>query len=95
MSADLINQLIDSLVEQVLARLGPRLIEWLDARRIEKKEDPLLTVREIAKKLRLGETTVRQLVDTGALIKAPGLLEIRVRESVVDNYGTSNPTKRK
>jgi len=93
MSAELLDQLTDSLADQVIAKLGPKLIAFLDERRVEKKDDPLLTVAEIAKKLHLGETTVRQLVATGALKKAKDLREIRVRESVVDAYGT-NPTKK-
>lgn len=95
MSAEFLNRLIDSLVEQILAKLGPRLIEWLDERRSKPEADPLLSTPEVAKRLGLSETTVRHLVACGELKKAPGITEIRIRQSVVDAYGTSNPTNKR
>lgn len=88
-SADLIEQLTDSLADQVIAKLGPKPIAYLDEQRLKPEENPLLTVREAGQRLGLGETKVRELVELGALHRAPGLLEIRIRQSVVDAYGTA------
>jgi len=88
MSVELLEKLTDELAAAVVAKAGPKLLAYLDARRAEKQPDPLLTVREIAQRLSLGETTVRQLVELGELQRAKGMTDIRVRQSVVDAYGT-------
>lgn len=87
MNAELFEKLTDDLAAEVIAKAGPKLLEYLDARRTEKQSDPLLTVREVAQRLRLGETTVRQLVELKELTRAKGISEIRIRQSVVDAYG--------
>lgn len=88
MNSELFDKLTDELAGAVVAKVGPKLLEYLDARRVEKQLDPLLTVRESAKRLRLSEMTVRRLVEGGHLSRAKGVSEIRIRQSEVDAYGT-------
>ena len=93
MSTALIEQLIDSLVEQILAKLGPRLLAWLEEHRTAKQPDPLLTAKEAGERLGLSDNKVRELIACGHLIKAPGLIEVRIRQSVVDAFGTKPKSK--
>ncbi len=76
------DQLLDALAEC----LGERILTVLEKRR-PKTDDPLLTVKEIAARLRIGETSVRQIINSGALKRAKGISDMRVRESVVNAYG--------
>lgn len=88
MNAEALNSFTDALAEEVVAKAGPKLLAYLDARRLEKQPDPLLTVSQTAARLKLGQTTVYQIVESGDLKRAPGIAEIRIRQSVVDAYGT-------
>lgn len=86
MSAD-IDQFTEALADQVIQKLGPKLIEYLEARRVQPEDDPLLTVKEISAELRVCTTKVRELVHAGLLERAKGLSDIRVRKSVLRAYG--------
>lgn len=89
MNPDAISKFTDALADDVLAKLGPKLVAYLDERRTEKLPDPLLSVAEIATRLRLSRPTVYSLFEQGLIKRAKGLKEIRARQSEVDAYATS------
>lgn len=71
--------------EALFAQLGPKFMEFVQ-KHAGTGSDPLLTCEQAGKRLGLSRTTVRQLVTTGKLRRAPGLVDIRIRQSVVDQY---------
>jgi excisionase family DNA binding protein len=94
MNAELFDKLTDELAEQTVKKIGPKLLEWLD-QQSRQQDDPILTAAKAAERLGLSDTKVRQLVQAGFLKSMPGLIEIRIRQSVVDSYGKENPSPRK
>lgn len=88
MSADLLDKLTDELAEQVVAKIGPKLIAYLDERRT-KQDDPLFTIKQAAAHLGKSPNTIRRLVECGEIVPARGIAEINIRRSVLDKYGTS------
>lgn len=90
---ELLNQLTDALAEEVAAKVGPKLVGYVDDLRVVTNRNQLLTVSEVAKYLRVSKRTVHHLVKIGALQRAPGIGQIRIKQSVVDAYG--EPKKQK
>lgn len=93
MTTELLDKLTDEIAEQVIAKAGPKLLAYLDERRITPAEDPLLTVKESAKRLGVSTGTVRKIVALGELKRARGITDIMIRQSVVDAYGKDDPKK--
>jgi hypothetical protein len=91
MTGEVYSHFTEALADDVIAKLGPKIIAYLEARRVEPEKDPLLTVKEISAELGICGSKVRQLVRMGLIKKAPGISEIMCRKSVVDAYGKENP----
>lgn len=83
MSADLIDQFAD----KVAAVLGPKLLAFFKQNGTGIAPDKLLSIPKAAKQLGISETKLRELVDVGAIMRAPGITEIRIRQSELDSYG--------
>lgn len=79
---------LKALVEEFAQGVAKRSLEIIAEQKFVREKDPLLTTREIGEQLKVSETKARELVNGGFLRRAPGLIEIRVRQSVVDAYGT-------
>lgn len=88
MTAELLDKLTDELAESTVAKIGPKLLTLLRSNAVASQPDPLLTTKEVAARLGVSESKVRELVAGGYLQRAKGMSEIRVRQSVVDAYGT-------
>lgn len=77
---------LDLLADEIAARSAPKiaakLLEVLPA-----QANPLFTVKQAAAHTGLSQTTIRDLVKAGALKKAAGLKDTRIRRSVLDAYG--------
>lgn len=86
MCQPIVIQLNEEATKAVLEQALPKLMSLL---RQQRKSNPALSVKEAAEQLNLSDDTVRRMVDRGALIKVPGLTEIRIRQSVVDALGTA------
>lgn len=78
---------IQLLAADLVREAGPLLVEWLKDNGVAAPNE-LLTVPQIAKELRLSPATVRNLINAGALHRAPDLREMRVKRSEVNAYGT-------
>ena len=76
----------EEMAELVVQKAGPKLLAWLDRQRTV-KNDPLMTVAEVATELKLSKNKVYELVSSERLKRAPGLEDIRIRKSVVDAFG--------
>lgn len=85
--SDALDTLTSAIADEVVAKAGPKLVAYINAHRIAKDPDPLLTVNEAAKRIGLSSSAVRRLVQSGELRRAPGISEIFIKESVVDAYG--------
>lgn len=85
----------DQLAAEVVERVAPALLAKLDERALAARPDPLLTVQQASKHLGLSRENIRHLIELGHITKAPGLLEAKIRQSVLDAYGTANPRKSK
>lgn len=72
--------------DEAFEQFGARLLEMM-AKHVPAVSDPLLTCAQAGKRLGMSHSTVRQLVNIGKLKRAPGLIDIRIRQSVVDAYG--------
>lgn len=88
------EQFADQLAAEVVARVTPALLEKLDERALAARPDPLLTVPKSAKYLGISNREMYALVNGGHILKAPGLLETKIRRSVLDAYGTANPKRK-
>lgn len=81
---------LEQLSEEFVALVAPRLVDVLVAAMAARpmvQTDPLLTVTECAKRIGVGRDKIYELVKAGALLKAPGIREIRIRQSILDAYG--------
>lgn len=81
-------------VEPLAQAVAARALEIIAEHKFNPPPDPLLNTRQIAERLDVSETKVRELVAGGWLRKAPGMIEIRVRQSEVDAYGKPDTTGR-
>lgn len=75
------------LIEELAQAVAKRSLEIIAEQKFNPPADPLLTTRQIAERLDVSETKVRELVAGGYLPKCKGMVEIRVRQSVVDAFG--------
>lgn len=82
---------LPQLIEDIAHAAAKRTMEIIAEHKFNPPPDPLLNTRQIAERLDLSETKVRELVAGGYLKKAPGMTEIRVRQSVVDAFGKEKP----
>lgn len=73
------DTLLDALADRIAARLSVH---------VPTEGDPLLTAKEAAKRLRMSPGKFRRLVNANVIKRAKGFEEIRVRQSVVDAYGS-------
>lgn len=81
---------LDQLSTEIAALAAPKLADLVLAELREKlklHDDPLLTVAQAAKHMGLHRDTVYRLLKAKVLKKAPGLTDIRIRQSVLDAYG--------
>lgn len=76
------------IAEQVIEAASPALLERIIAQAANFAPNPLLNVEQAAKRLALSPSTIRTLVHSGAIHRAPDIAEIRIRQSEVDAYGT-------
>jgi hypothetical protein len=93
MSAAL-DQLADELAAKVVEIAAPALLAKLDERASAARPDPLLTVAQSSKHSGLTVKNIRLLIEQGYIAKAPGLLETKIRQSVLDAYGKPEAKKK-
>jgi hypothetical protein len=79
MNAEILQSFVQELAAAVAKEVKGQLSIPLD--------DPLLTCKQAGDRVGLSDTTIRHLVNIGAIKKAPDLAEIRIRQSVLDAYG--------
>lgn len=89
MSTELLDKLTDELAAQVVAKVGPKLIAYLNDNRPSREPDQLFTIKEAADHLGVSPSTIRRLVEADEIHRAPGIAEINIRRSELDKYGTS------
>lgn len=77
---DALDTFLDALADRLAARMSA-VVPTKDS------GDPLLTAKEGATRLRMSPGKFRRLVNAGLIKRAKGFDEIRVRQSVIDDYG--------
>lgn len=82
-----LERLLANLIEGTASAVAARAMEIIAEHHFVQQDDPLLTAKEAGQRIGFSDTKIRQLVELGHLKKAPGLIEIRIRQSVVDAYG--------
>ena len=85
---DTLEALVDGLARELAVKGAANIVAEVAKQGAAKADDPLLSVVQAASRLGLSETTVRTLTKAGILKRARGLRDIRIRQSVVDRYGT-------
>lgn len=73
------------LAKELLAEFGPQLIAMVKER-LPDPANELLSVPQIAKELRVGQSTVRALIKSGTLRRVPDLIEMRVSRRELERY---------
>ena len=93
------SEALDAFTAAVGDAIGQRahatFVSELRRTLISPPPDPLLTVSEIAARIGLSKPIVYRLIEQGYMKAAEGLDVKRVRQSIVDAYGTANPVKTK
>lgn len=83
---------LEGIADALVAIAAPKMIEKIEAH-FEVRADPLMTVKEGAVHLGISEQKLRDLIHGGFIKRAPGIAEIRVRQSVLDAYGKPEKAK--
>lgn len=81
---------LDQLSDEIAALTAPKLAVLVMAELGEKlrlHDDPLLTVPAAAARIGVHKDTLYKLVRARVIKKAPGMTDIRIRQSVLDAYG--------
>lgn len=87
-----VDSAISVLPDAFVAIAGPKLLKFFEDH-YRSKDDPLLTCKEAGDLVGLSDTTIRHLVSIGRIHRAPDLAEIRIKRSVLDQYGKPERTK--
>lgn len=78
---------LDAILDAFAKKLAPLVAAEL-AQVPGTNPNELMTVSQIARELHLGLSKVRMLINSGTLLRAPDIEEMRVKRSEVEAYGT-------
>ncbi len=85
------SELLEQLIEECAQAAAKRAMVIIAEQKFMPPPDPLLTAAQVGRRIGLSHSKVRDLARGGMIHCAPGLKDIRIRQSVADAYGKGQP----
>jgi excisionase family DNA binding protein len=94
MTNDPFDEFTSAIAAAIAEKAAPALLAKLEERAAAVRADPLMTVAEGAVYLGVSKPILYRLIEQGYITAAKGMDVKRVRKSVLDAYGTTDPTNK-